>query len=324
MKKYLIFLIAFSLALMPFYCISAVADESPKEALSSIKKYKFNVETRTLQEINELYYNDEVGTYISGFSTDDKLVSPSYVPEGLTADPPESYSPYYLMGNWTAINPATDGQHRNTVHIRITAPNGRQYIGSGFMIGPSAVATTAHTIYNTAYGGDFFASSAIITPARADSSAPYGSASASQFVVYNFWTEDQDVEYDWAIIELNSNIGDSVGYLGLQYQSGSYAGKSVMLNGYPGQVNGVQTQIMYQSNGSISNSYDKLLRSTNTNVDSGMSGGPVYYHSETSGYTAIALIQGAVSTSSGTRYNRFVRITSEVYNDFVAYRNIRV
>lgn len=143
-------------------------------------------------------------------------------------------------------------------------------------------------------------------------------------IVYDAWTDDNDAEYDWAIIELNSNIGDSVGWLGLRYQGSSYNNTSISINGYPSTVDGNTTRIMYRSDGTISSSYTRLLRSTDTNLIGGMSGGPVYIYSSSSGYTAIAIATSGVTTSSDSKYNRFVRITQDVYNDLVEYRSVRV
>lgn len=70
------------------------------------------------------------------------------------------------------------------------------------MIGPSAVATAAHVVYNTQYGGDNYAESGTVFPARANTSTPYGSSAITGIIVYDAWTDDNDAEYDWAIIEL--------------------------------------------------------------------------------------------------------------------------
>lgn len=238
-------------------------------------------------------------------------------------------SPRYLLGNWTPINPATGGRYRNTVYIEADTANGT-IRGTGFMIGPSAVVTAAHMVYDTGFGGDNFIESGTVFPAHTDSSNPYGSSNIVGIIVYDAWTDDRDIEHDWAIIELDSNIGDNVGWLGLRYQSGSYNGTSISINGYPKYVDidndgdDEITEVMYRSDGTISSSYTRLLRSVDTNTGGGMSGGPIYYYSSSSGYTAIAIHSGSAKTSSGSKFNNFVRITKDVYNDLVEYRNRRV
>lgn len=191
------------------------------------------------------------------------------------------------------------------------------------MIGPAAVVTAAHVVHNTQYGGNYYIESGRVFPAYADGTTPYGSSSITKIILYDAWTDDNDNEYDWAIVELNSNIGDNVGWLGLKYQNATYNGTSISINGYPNTVNNNHTEVMYRSDGTISSSYTRLLRSNNTNLFNGMSGGPVYIYSNSSGYTAIAIATGGAKDSSGY-YNRFVRITQDVYNDLVEYRSIRV
>lgn len=240
---------------------------------------------------------------------------PEIVPDGLSSNPPSDSTMRGLLGSWTAINPATGGQYRNTVHLSVTK-GGKTGQATGFMIGPNAVATCGHVIYSDGN----YATNIVATPARANSSAPYGTASATDYIMNTGWINDGDTEYDWGIILLDANIGDNVGYLGLRWQSASYNNKSIMINGYPGKVgNNTSNKVMYRSNGKISESKTRLLYSTDTNADGGMSGGPVYFYSSDTGYTAIGLIRGGNSSK-----NTFVRITQEVYDLFVSYRNSRV
>jgi V8-like Glu-specific endopeptidase len=82
-------------------------------------------------------------------------------------------------------------------------------------------------VYNTEFGGDNYIENGSVFPAHADNSNPYGSSDIIGVVVYDAWTDDNDREYDWAIIELDSNMGDNVGWLGLRYQGSSYNGTSI-------------------------------------------------------------------------------------------------
>lgn len=316
MKKILSIFIAMYTLVFTTFNVSATNTISSKK---SSTKLRFDMATRTVQEVDDDLVS-ETESYTS--RTFDGEYSPEYSVDSLDND--SIINPQYLLGNWDAINPATGGQYRNTVFILVTAPNGSSHAGTGFMIGPSAVATAAHVVYNTNFGGDNYIESGKVYPAFADGSTPYGSAAITEIVLYNAWTEDHDIEYDWAIIELNSNIGNNVGWLGLKYQSDSYNGTSISINGYPSTVNGNLNRIMYRSDGTITGSYTRLLRSTNTNLFEGMSGGPVYIYSSNSGYTAIAIATSAVKTSSGSKYNRFVRITQEVYTELIKYRNKEV
>ncbi len=240
---------------------------------------------------------------------------PEFVPDGLSSNPPTNISARLLLGEWEAVNNATNGQYRNTVHLAVSK-GGKTYQATGFMIGPNAVATCGHVIYSNSN----YATNIVVTPARANNSTPYGTANATHYVMSTGWIDDGDSEYDWGIILLDSNIGESVGYLGLRWQSASYNNTNIIINGYPGTVgNNTNNKIMHYSTGKISSSATRILYSNNTNLDEGASGGPVYFYSSSSGYTAIAIAMGATSTS-----NAFVRITEELYDIFVSYRNSRV
>ena len=206
--------------------------------------------------------------------------------------------------------------------MTITYPNGAQ-TGTGFMVGPSTVATAGHLVYNAGFGG--YATSVVATPTYNAGAAPYGSARAVTLVTNEGWTVENDYGYDWAVITLNSNIGDSTGWLSVRYQTSTYNGTTgVDVLGYPGvDENGniIQpaSQRLYRSTGSITTTKTRQLVSNNTNTSDGMSGGPVQKYYTSTGYTAIALVSGSAAAG-----NVFTRITEEVYDFFVSYNNTRV
>ncbi|MBQ6714712.1 MAG: trypsin-like serine protease [Clostridia bacterium] len=244
---------------------------------------------------------------------------PYYTPEGLTESHLPAISQRHLLGSWTAINPATSAPYRTTVYIQCEL-NGTLLRGTGFMIGPCAVATAAHVIFDI--DTDEFVENAVVFPARTNNSTPYGSANASAYMIPTGYSDSGNSNnYDWGIIELESNIGDTVGYMGIATKTSSYNGTSISLTGYPATVSGNTTRVMYRSDGTISNSATYTLSSTNTNTSGGMSGGPVYYNKSGAGYTAIGIISGG--NNSGTQ-NKFARITREVFDLFGTYRDIRV
>ena len=243
----------------------------------------------------------------------------SFVPPGLSVDPPSDVQPDTIFNdNWQPINPATGGQYRNTVYLDIATNNGR-YRGTGFMIGPNTVATCGHCIYSTEYGSGRWATSVTVTPAKAGSSSPYGQAISTSYEVGGNWANNEDETDDWGIIRLNTNIGNNVGWLGLRWQSNSYNGTSVDVNGYPKleDSNGNEIKIMYHAWGTVTASYDRMLRSTNINNLGGMSGGPMYIYSSEYGYQAIAFTRG-----ENPNFNAYVRIDEWIFNKFKSYRDL--
>ncbi len=249
------------------------------------------------------------------------------IPENSSSELPSDISPFLLLGNWSRITSTTSSRYRNTARLRMTLASGATSWATGFFIGPSTIVTAGHVAHNTNRTGNPFPTSMTVFPAYSNSTAgstPYGSANATSYIMSSNWVDNRSNDYDWAIVRLNSNLGDSVGHYGLRWQSASYNGTDINAHGYPGTVNGVANQFLYLTTGKISASFDKTLRSINTNIDRGMSGGPLYIYSSTYGYQAIGIISGAISSSNGTSYNRFTRIDQTLYNRMMEYADLRV
>lgn len=218
----------------------------------------------------------------------------------------------------TLVNdPWSDEMCRNTVLVTVTTASGYPYKFTGFMIGPNAVATAGHCIYNTEYGGDNWVTSATVIPARNTGvkPIPFNSADAIAYECGKEWAEGTNNKNldDWGIIILGKDL--NIGWLGLQAPSifKGYKNTEVWLNGYP-----ELSYDMYRHNGKITTHGDRFLISTNIFTYEGESGGPCYLLSDKTGYTAIALLTGYdEKIYMGSRY---VEITKSLYNKFISYR----
>ncbi len=314
MKKMIVcYVLIFTIMMVSLGNSSASAISADNTEHKQIYRYDVSTgEVSTVKRQDVITKKQTVQTRRTGDGEEVASVNPclSTIPEP---------SPRHLLGSWTRVNsPRVSSQYRSTVYITYTK-NGSPCTATGFMIGPRAVATNGHVLYNPQY--DTYASNLVVYPAYSNSLTPYGSANATAYIMNEGWTDERNNEYDWAVIELDSNIGDSTGYLGLRWQGSSYNGTSFMSNGYPYEVNGYENYYMYCSTGTVTSSSDRKLKSNNTNSIDGMSGGPAYIYNESSGYVAIALISGGIV---GGTENGYVRITQEVYDLFVSYRNDRV
>lgn len=296
--------------------ITVVPVNAEEKINKRIGSYLYDVATKAVTFIPA----DSVPVIASEHSFNSIDNTMEFVPQGLTSQPPSMIQPTTVFDEdkWAAINPATGGQYRNTVYLDIRAEKGR-YRGTGFMLGPNTVATCGHCIYNTKYGGNNWANSITVTPARAGASNPYGSATSTTMEVGGNWANGADITDDWGIIRLNTNIGNNVGWLGLKTQEASYNGTSVNVNGYPKLYDnaGNEISIMYRAWGTVTSSYNRMLRSTNINNKGGMSGGPMYIYSSKYGYQAIAFTRGETSS-----YNSYVRIDDWIFNKFKTYINL--
>ncbi len=256
------------------------------------------------------------------YSNETEGFSPGYDPFANEDDDSENSIQPYMADNRVKVNnPQNDGRCRNTVYIEVTLQSGKVISGSGFMIGPNAVATCGHLVCDDGFGEDgkswSWAKSAKVYPAlnTGTNQAPYGFAYSTNFICGRDWAKNLNFEDDWGIIILDSNIGNKVGWLGLRWQSDSYNGEHIMVNGYP-NIKG-NSWDMYMCRGTISASYPKLLYSKNAYISQGNSGGPCYIDSNETGYTAIGI-------SSHHPWNSddavFCRITETVFNEFIKYR----
>ena len=248
-----------------------------------------------------------------------ELSSPEYNPYHDSQEPQNiNIEPRVVIGTDNRIkveHPINYGEHRNTVHLSIKFPKG-QSMGTGFMLGPSAVATAGHCVYDSSMGG--WAEKIMVYPAREGKDGIPYSAGSTKLEAGGNWVKNRDVTDDWGVIQLNSNIGNKVGWLGLKYQAGAYTG-NVTVAGCPGEVRGVNyfdNPYMFKHTSAIS-SDDKwrMLYYKNLDTSGGQSGAPVYRYYADTGYTAIAIHRGQnKSTNVG------VRIHEWLFNKLVSYR----
>lgn len=229
----------------------------------------------------------------------------------------EEYNPNAQFGTWEKINPATGSEHVKTVYVGVYIGEEGYARGSGFLIGSNTVVTCGHCVYNkkfTEYSGDKWADRVIVFPARAGDTYPVGSTSAYEIIVPEEWTDDQNKNHDWAILRLNKEF--NVGKMGLKTQSASYKGDSIRILGYPGYINEKWNKYMYKTKGTVSSDNTYRIFSKNTSTDGGMSGGPTYISTSSSGNLVIGIHRGHNDTT-----NDAVRITKDLFNEFATYRD---
>lgn len=201
------------------------------------------------------------------------------------------------------------------------------------MIGPNAVATAGHCVYmRDKPEGDFFVGNATIIPAHntGTNPMPFGVAHATYFHCGGGWAHSGNLSDDWGIIELDTNIGNQTGWLGLQYRSSYASGTTARANGYPGEVEG-QTNTSYTGYHDLyfrmgtvmSSSRENILESTNMYISSGDSGGPCFIYSNDTGYTAIGITShhgvGDEITGDITSAN-FRMIDKSLFETLLEYR----
>lgn len=194
-------------------------------------------------------------------------------------------------------------------YILITFPDGNTYKGSAWMYYSDIAITAGHCVYDSNHGG--WAKSIKIFPGANGSNSPYGDTIINRMHTSTKWTENSNEKYDYAVLVLNSSLGNKTGYFGTHYTFWSLKGKNVTITGYPGEYYREQ----YSISGSIKkcNSH-KLYYDMDTT--GGQSGCPVYWYTSDHGYQAIGIhAYGSSSLNSATR------ITSSMFDFFESFRD---
>lgn len=211
--------------------LTAFADNQSDGSKSHIERYhRYDFDTKE-ESIEEIIV--ETNSFTDGETT------AGYFPNGKISDIDLS-DLYAIIGSndITVVDNPTATPYCSTVCLQITTNNGGTNYGSGFMIGPNALATAAHNLYSIKEKA--YVKSVNVAPARSDNSKPFGSenVSASSMIVSDSYLAGKSSE-DWAIITLKNNLGTKTGWLGLHWQSSNYSSSQlVYAYGYPSQING--------------------------------------------------------------------------------------
>lgn len=229
-----------------------------------------------------------------------------FIPGNITEFPTKS-----IIGSdeRTKVTSTTTFPYSAICYIRITFPDGVVFIGSAWMYWSDIAITAGHCVYDSNHGG--WASTIEVIPGANGSSKPFGTAWSSTMHTSTKWINDGNHEYDYALLELNTQIGNSTGYFGTHYTFWSLKNKGVTVTGYPGEYYREQ----WTMSGKIKRS---SIRKVYYEIDTtgGQSGCPVYWHTSKYGYQSVAIhAYGGSSENSGTR------ITSSMFDFFSSFRD---
>ena len=185
---------------------------------------------------------------------------------------------------------------------------------SGTMIGPNTVATAGHCVHSGGAAGAWYpVSSFRIYPGRDGASSPYGVCTARRLYSVTGWTTSANEEYDYGAIKLNCTVGNTVGWFGITTATPSYFPS--IIGGYPGD----KPLTQWTSSDRIRVVGTRQVFYLNDTIG-GQSGSAVWY--DRSGPYLIGIhAYGTHGAGSHALYNHGTRITTDVFNNLVAWKN---
>lgn len=148
-------------------------------------------------------------------------------------------------------------------------------------------------------------------PAMNNGQQPYGSTTVSQILVENRWVQSSFEDEDWALLFLNSDIGNQTGWANIKAYDDytSLIRQNVTVIGYPKE----HLKCMYIATGQITRATSMSLF-YDVDTSSGQSGAPVY---NSQGY--VIGIHNAYDQTYNA--NCCANITIDRYNTFRSYMN---
>lgn len=180
----------------------------------------------------------------------------------------------------TQISNTTVSPYYGIAYLLITMENGKAYRGTGFMISPNTMLTAGHCLKRP----ETKAKSITVYPGRNGNSKPISDTTAKYYIDTKY--TGSEVEWDYGIIVLNSNIGNTTGWFGLHGTSGSSIGtSSVRVTGYPSDKSGYN---MWTCTGTVSNITTNRFMHTADTFD-GQSGSPTYFYNSSYGNQVVGI-----------------------------------
>lgn len=120
------------------------------------------------------------------------------------------------------------------VYLEVSFPNGDGSC-TGWMIGPHTLATAAHCVYLSGFGG--WATNIKVFPGRSGDITPFGSYDASHWFVKKKWTKKEKTKFDFAAVNISTDIAQTVGTFGFAYnqENSFWQAYPLTVRGYPGE-----------------------------------------------------------------------------------------
>jgi V8-like Glu-specific endopeptidase len=211
------------------------------------------------------------------------------------------------------ITQTTQIPWRRLCALRITFPSGSTFRGTGFLVGPRAVATAGHCVYLHNQGG--WARRIEVIPGCNGTTRPFGQVESTQFRSVGGWVNERKPESDYGCVILPSGAfgGRNLGSFGFA------AFESTTLLAQPGVVAGYPGDKPFAELWGMSRIFKAVTAQTlvyDIDTMGGQSGAPVYIMRNGQRYVVGIHNYGAASGNSATR------VTQPVYQRLLGWSKI--
>lgn len=206
--------------------------------------------------------------------------------------------------------------HRAIGQIDIVEDGTRAYC-TGWLIDRNSVVTAGHCAYNPGGANDPVDSATFVPGRNGAGVTPYGFCFVNAVFAPYGWRVEGKRSYDWAIMQLDCTVGNTVGWFGMYTLPGTnrLAGTTARVQGYPLDKDpGTQ----WWMTGSVHHSTDRRLFYP-MDTAGGQSGSPVFKWNRPGCGSCVMGIHTA--SASGTPLNNSgTRITASVFDKILEIR----
>lgn len=224
----------------------------------------------------------------------------------------------------TRISNTRDWPYRGTVYLQAMFSTGEKRLGTGFMMGPNLLVTAGHAVYDDVtsdkkFNPEFAVEVNVYAGINGEKPKPeYLYYAESKVIsIQKEYYETKHENYDWAVIELDRNLGDETGIYG-KIENWYEKGSSIYSYGYPDSDDDELKRTMWEAHGTITGKKDSLYLSDIDNTR-GQSGSPIFMtHKNGEIYVCGILIGENNVTNFIKPFNSFIY---HYLNSFVAYHN---
>ena len=187
-----------------------------------------------------------------------------------------------------------------------TFPDGLVAEGSAVMVGPYQALTAGHVVYDEGHGG--WARDVEVLPGYDLGFAPFGSHTADEILSFAGFIDDGDYAYDFALLELDADAGESTGWLGISARGDADLLDNLMNTaGYPGDLEDGEG-MWYAADFADDVDAGSIYLNGTLDAAQGQSGSGVWLRDGGERY-----VVGVVSTET-RNFNVAARITDEVFD----------